>query len=61
MRRLLDDESLADAGVAVERASTVDGYQVWSETYDGPERNGLFDVEEPYVGELLDAHPSGTR
>lgn len=59
VRRLLDDESLADAAVSVGHASVVDGYRVWSETYDGPERNGLFDVEEPYVRELLDARPKG--
>lgn len=61
LRRLLADESLTGAGVGVEveRASSVDGYAVWSETYDGPVRNGLFDVEEPYVREILDGQPKG--
>lgn len=59
VRRLLDDASLATAGVEVDRVDTVDGYRVWSETYDEP-RNGLFDFEEPTVREILDSLPAGT-
>jgi hypothetical protein len=34
VRELLADESLAGTAVEVERAGTVDGYRVWSATYD---------------------------
>jgi len=57
VRRLLDDESLAGAAVDVERVGTVDGYRIWSRTYDGP--NSAFDLDEPVVGEILDALPAG--
>jgi SAM-dependent methyltransferase len=55
---LLDDESLSGDGVAVDHIDTVDGYRVWSKTYDEP-RNGLFDFEEPAVREILDAQQPG--
>jgi SAM-dependent methyltransferase len=58
VRELLDDESLNGQGVLVERVDTVDGYRVWSTTYDEP-RNGLFDFEEPLVREILDGCPTG--
>lgn len=57
--RLLGDESLAGEGVAVRHVDTVDGYRVWSETYDEP-RNALLDFEEPVVREILDRLPNGT-
>jgi SAM-dependent methyltransferase len=34
------------------------GYRQWSATYDEP-RNGLFDVEEPIMHEILDALAAG--
>lgn len=59
VRRLLDDEALANhEGVDVERADTITGYRQWSATYDEP--NTLFDVDEPVMHELLDAFPTGT-
>jgi SAM-dependent methyltransferase len=58
VRELLDDESLNGQGVLVDRVDTVDGYRVWSQTYDEP-RNGLFDFEEPLVREILDGQPTG--
>ncbi|GAA1171399.1 class I SAM-dependent methyltransferase [Pseudonocardia alaniniphila] len=58
VRELLDDESLNGQGVLVDRVDTVDGYRVWSTTYDEP-RNGLFDFEEPLVREILDGRPAG--
>jgi SAM-dependent methyltransferase len=58
VRELLADESLADAAVAVERVGTVEGYRVWSATYDDG-RNSAFDVDEPVVKEILDAVPAG--
>jgi ubiquinone/menaquinone biosynthesis C-methylase UbiE len=58
IRRLLDDESLANAAVEVDRVDTVAGYRVWSKTYDEP-RNTAFDVDEPVVREIVDALPVG--
>ncbi|GAA2654659.1 hypothetical protein GCM10010400_08650 [Streptomyces aculeolatus] len=57
IRRLLDDATLADAGVDVARVPTVEGYRIWSRTYDGP--NSAFDLDEPVVGALLDPLPAG--
>ncbi|WP_407566334.1 class I SAM-dependent methyltransferase [Streptomyces sp. 184] len=57
IRRLLDDESLAGAGVDVARVSTVEGYRIWSESYDGP--NSAFDIDEPLVREILGPLPAG--
>ncbi|MDR8410968.1 class I SAM-dependent methyltransferase [Nonomuraea sp. 3-1Str] len=57
IRRLLDDEALSDAGVEVARVDAVEGYRIWSRTYDGP--NGLFAIDEPVVGQILDALPAG--
>lgn len=57
VRALLADESLADAAVEVERVGTVDGYRVWSATYD--DGNSAFDVDEPLVTEIVDALPPG--
>ncbi|AVT34238.1 SAM-dependent methyltransferase [Plantactinospora sp. BC1] len=59
IRHLLDSPALAGAGVAASRVDTVDGYRVWSATYDQP-GNGLLEVEEPVVREILDALPPGT-
>ncbi|GAA2395897.1 tyrosine-type recombinase/integrase [Nonomuraea africana] len=36
IRKLLDNNSLADAAVEVARVDTVGGYRIWSQTYDGP-------------------------
>lgn len=60
IRRLLDSPELSDEdeGVRATRVSTVDGYQVWSATYDQP-GNGLFPFEEPVVHEILGALPPG--
>ncbi|MEO3764629.1 class I SAM-dependent methyltransferase [Streptomyces sp. B5E4] len=57
IRRLLGDGALAGAGVDVARVSTVEGYRIWSETYDGP--NSAFDLDEPVVGAFLDPLPAG--
>ncbi|MFF4740773.1 hypothetical protein ACFY2W_33515 [Streptomyces sp. NPDC001262] len=50
--------SSADTAVDVARVSTVDGCRVWSQTYDGP--NTAFDLDEPVIGEIVDALPAGT-
>ncbi|WP_049570037.1 class I SAM-dependent methyltransferase [Nonomuraea sp. SBT364] len=57
IRRLLDDEALADAAVEVARVETAEGYRIWSGTYDGP--NGLFDIDEPIVAEIVGKLPQG--
>ncbi|WP_433212220.1 class I SAM-dependent methyltransferase [Microtetraspora malaysiensis] len=57
VRRLLDDEALADAAIEVARVGTTEGYRIWSPTYDGP--NGLFDIDEPIVERILDEIPVG--
>ncbi|TWF78746.1 methyltransferase family protein [Pseudonocardia hierapolitana] len=58
VRRLLADETLAGAAVAVERVGTVEGYRIWSATYDDG-RNTAFDFDEPIVEEIVDAVPAG--
>lgn len=59
VRRLLDNESLAKhEGVFVNRCDTLTAYRQWAPTYDEP-RNGLFDVDEPIVHEILDAQSVG--
>jgi SAM-dependent methyltransferase len=45
-------------GVEAGRADTVDGYRVWSATYDQP-GNPLIEVEEPVVRQILDRLPPG--
>ncbi|MBO3737936.1 class I SAM-dependent methyltransferase [Actinoplanes flavus] len=59
MRRLLDRAELDVEPVAVERVSAVDGYRVWSRTYDEP-GNGLFPPEEAAVHGILGGLPPGT-
>ncbi|CCH29541.1 class I SAM-dependent methyltransferase [Actinosynnema sp. NPDC047251] len=57
IRRVLDDEALADAAVEVDRVDTVTGYRLWSATYDQP--NSAFDLDEPVVKEIVDSLPVG--
>ncbi|MEJ3746558.1 class I SAM-dependent methyltransferase [Actinomycetes bacterium KLBMP 9797] len=59
IRRLLDDPALAGEGELVERMDIVDAYRIWSATYDGEPRNGLFDLDEPILHEILDKLPAG--
>jgi SAM-dependent methyltransferase len=58
VRELLADESLVDAAVTVERVGTVDGYRMWSATYDDG-RNTAFDYDEPVVKEIVGGVPAG--
>jgi SAM-dependent methyltransferase len=59
VRRLLDAEVLAGHdGVMVNRVDTVAGYRSWAATYDEP-GNGLFDIDEPVMHEIIDALPPG--
>jgi SAM-dependent methyltransferase len=57
IRELLDDASLGSAAVDVVDVGTVDGYEIWSRTYDGP--NSAFDFDEPVIGDILDGIPAG--
>jgi SAM-dependent methyltransferase len=41
-------------GVSPQRIDTVDGYRSWSATYDAEPRNGLFDIDEPIMYEIID-------
>ena len=59
IRRLLDDPSLSGEGVTATQVDTVDGYRVWSATYD-EQLGGLFDYEESIVHEILATLPPGT-
>jgi SAM-dependent methyltransferase len=60
VRRLLDDETIAGhEGVLVERGATGNAYRQWAASYDDP-GNGLFDLDEPMVREVVDALPVGT-
>lgn len=52
VRRLLDSPALKGEGVTAAQVDTVDGYEMWSATYDQP-GNGLFEIEEPIVREIL--------
>jgi SAM-dependent methyltransferase len=58
IRRLLDSPSLSGNAVTAGQGNTVDGYRVWSATYDQP-GNGLFGHEQPVVQEILDPLPAG--
>lgn len=57
IRTFLDDDSLTSAAVEVARVDTVEGYRIWSRTYDGP--NIAFDLDEPFVREIVDELPAG--
>jgi len=59
IRRLMDEPLLAGhPGVSVDRGSLEAGYAQWSASYDEP-RNGLFDIDEPFVFEVVDGLPAG--
>ncbi len=59
IRRLLDSPALSAEGVQAAQVDTVEGYRVWSATYDEP-GNGLFPGEEAIVYDILEAFPPGT-
>jgi SAM-dependent methyltransferase len=58
VRKLLDDPSLAGAGMDVERVDTVAGYRVWSRTYDNP-GNAAFQLDTPVIEDIVDGLPAG--
>jgi SAM-dependent methyltransferase len=60
VRALLANRELADhEGVRVQIRDAPTGYRAWSATYDDG-RNSLFDLDEPYVHQIVDALPPGT-
>ena len=58
IRRLLRTPGLDVAGVEATRVTTLEGYAVWSASYDDP-GNGLFAIDEPLVRRLLGPLPPG--
>src|SRR5437764_1579574 len=59
VRRLLDNEALAGhPGVVVGWGDVRSGYRDWAPTYDDP-ANGLFSLDTPIVGEILDTLGEG--
>lgn len=60
VRRLLDDPGLAShPGVRIEGGATQRAYEQWASSYDDEPRNGLFDLDEPVIQEILDALTPG--
>lgn len=59
IRRLVSDETLAAAGVSMPTVDSVEGYGVWSRTYDEP-GNGAFPFEEPYIRAITDTLPQSS-
>ena len=59
IRRLLDTPSLSGEGVTAQRVDTVDGYHVWSKSYDR-QIDEMFEHEVSVVHEILGALPLGT-
>ena len=56
--RASEDPRLAfHPGVEVRRGDVVTAYRQWADSYDEP--NGLFDIEEPVMHEILDGMPAG--
>jgi ubiquinone/menaquinone biosynthesis C-methylase UbiE len=55
--KLLDSPTLAVDGVVANRVDTVEGYRIWSTSYDQP-GNGLFPYEEPIVRGIIDGLPA---
>lgn len=58
MRHLLDQPEQVGEAVELSEVSTAAGYRTWAPSYDQP-GNGLIDVEQPIVRDILDALPIG--
>jgi SAM-dependent methyltransferase len=58
MRALLAGPLRSHDGIAVEPVDAVEGYRLWSATYDD-EPNGLFDIDEPILYGIIDPLPVG--
>ncbi len=60
VRRLLDDPELAGhPGVQVETGAAEAAHDQWSGSYDDP-GNALFELDEPFLDDVLAALPPGT-
>ncbi|WP_017596208.1 class I SAM-dependent methyltransferase [Nocardiopsis potens] len=57
IRRLLDGGPAPEEAVEVAEADAVEGYRIWSATYDGP--NPLFDLDAPFIRRVAGALPPG--
>jgi SAM-dependent methyltransferase len=58
VRELLDSALALHPGADAEVLTTVDAYRAWSQFYDRP-GNGLFDVEQSIVWDIIDGLPRG--
>src|SRR5215469_14416677 len=58
VRELLDSALSTHPGADAEVLTTVEAYRAWSQFYDRP-GNGLFDVEQGIVRDILDGLPRG--
>jgi len=58
VRALLDSAWGMRPGTEAELITAVDAYRAWAEFYDQP-GNGLFDLEQPIVRDILDGLPQG--
>jgi SAM-dependent methyltransferase len=58
VRALLDSDLGTHPGVEIEVLTTVGAYDAWAASYDEP-GNGLFDLEQPIVWDILDGLPRG--
>ena len=58
VRMLLDSAGQLGAGTWTRPITAMEGYRVWSGTYDQP-GNGLIELEQPVVRTILDGLPRG--
>ncbi len=59
VRALLGAADQLGGGVETRPITTGEGYRAWAENYDQP-GNGLIDLEQPVVQDILDSLPRGT-
>jgi ubiquinone/menaquinone biosynthesis C-methylase UbiE len=59
IRPLLDTPEQFGDGISARPISVAEGYDVWAAIYDD-EPNGLLDMDQPVVREILDGLPAGT-
>jgi ubiquinone/menaquinone biosynthesis C-methylase UbiE len=59
IRELLDNAELAQQRITARPVSVAEGYDAWARTYDD-EGNGLLEMDEPIVQEILASIPVGT-
>lgn len=59
VRALLDSTDLLGAGAKTRPITAGEGYRAWAGNYDQP-GNGLIDLEQPVMRDILDGLPRGT-